>query len=205
MAQELPTIRVISFKTEYKKDAKGENVAIDWVEYAPIHAITSTRVCERVHALKPPEFIKNDDEGMKMAFIRHRWGMIEPAYEAWKNDQEIPINGTPIGAWPNITTDQAQALKKQGIRTVEEVAAMTDTAIRGLPMPNARDLVGQAQDFLAASDQALVAQEMTNRDARITSLEEKLAASGEQLAAAMELLEEKAGKPKNKAVDKKAA
>ncbi len=177
---DLPSIRVLGFKTEYR-DGKE---AIEWVEYAPVSAIMTTRIWERVKKMRPPENIANDDEGKKMDFMRHRWSMIEPAYEAWKAGQEMPIDGTPLGAWHGVTTEQVTAIQRLGIRTVEEVATMTDSVVVKLPIPNPRELVRQAKAFLEASDRGQAAKKVAEQDAKISALEE-------QLAAAMELLSEK--------------
>lgn len=189
---ELPTIRVLNFKTEYKtvKDAVKE---VEWVEYAPVSAIMTNRVWARVSELKPKETPGDDQRSNKRhAFMVHRWGMIEPAYNAWKAGQEIPVDGTPLGAWPLLTRDQGDALRRIGLRTVEDVASITDSTIAKIPLPNARELPKQAKLFLENTGRAAAAAEMATRDAKIAELEERL-------AAAMELLEQAT------AVKKKAA
>lgn len=187
-----PTIRVIGFRTEYKTTADGKPRPIEWVEYAPISSIMTNRIVERVSALVPPEHIEGDDEGKKMAFLRHRWSMIQPAYDAWKSGQDIPLNGTPLAAWAGLSHDQTAALQRLGIKTVEEVAQMTDGTISKIPLPNPREMRKQAQLYLESTDRAVAAQEMEARDAKIAALEE-------QLAAAMELLEQNAGKNSTRA------
>lgn len=188
---DLPTIRVLAFKQEYVPDRKnpGKMITRDWVQYAPVSSIQNTQTWEMVNKLRPPEALENDDEGKKMAFMRHRWSMIEPAYEAWKQGQEMPIDGTPLAAWPGVTPEQVLAIQRLGIRTVEEVATMTDTVIAKLPIPSPRDLVKQARAYLDASDRGAAAKKVAEQDAKIEALQE-------QLAAAMELLNEQAEKPK---------
>lgn len=197
MADQLPTIRVLGFRTEYKPGKDGKSRAIDIVKYAPVSAIMTNQVEDRIEFLRPPDALDNDDDGKKIAFMRHRWSMIEPAYTAWKEGQEIPVNGTPLGAWPAVTKEQVEVLHRLGLRTVEEMSELTDTTITKIPLPNARDLKKQAHLFLESTDRATAAQEMADRDKRIASLEE-------QLAAAMELLEENVGKKKPKKQPEKA-
>jgi hypothetical protein len=186
-----PTIRVLGFKVEYIDDPKGgdKQIARDWVEYAPISALLTTRIWDMVHKMRPPERIRGDDDGKKMDFMRYRWAMIEPAYTAWKSGQDIPLDGTPLGAWPGVTAEQVMAIQRLGIRTVEEVAGMSDSVITKLPIPNPRELVKQARAFLEATDRGAAAKRLADQDSKIEALQE-------QLAAAMELLEEKASKPK---------
>jgi len=186
---DLPTIRVLGFKEEYiaDKENPGKQKLREWVEYAPVSAIMTTRIWEMVNKLRPPANINNDDEGKKMDFMRHRWSMVEPAYEAWKAGRDAPIDGTPLGAWHGVTPDQVVAIQRLGIRTVEEVAAMTDSVVTKLPIPNPRELVRQAKAFLDATDRGTAAKKVAEQDAKIEALQE-------QLAAAMELLEEQSGK-----------
>ena len=185
---DLPTIRVLGFKTEYKV-SDGKPKPVDWVLYAPISAPLTMQTWARISDMMPPERdINNDDEGKKLAFMRHRWAMIEPAYLAWKQGNDIPVDGTPLSAWAGITPEQVRVLQGQGIRTVEEIAKMTDGAAAKVHLPNVRDMIKQARLFLESADAAVAAQKAAQQDARIADLEEKL-------AAAMELLEQNV-KPK---------
>jgi len=193
MSDERPTIRVLEFKTETRNGKTTE-----WVKYAPVSAILSSATWARVDAMRPPEGeVRNDASGKKAAFIHHRWSMIEQAYDQWKSGQELPINGTPLTAWPELTADQARALKGQGLRTIEEVAAMTDTVITKIPLPNARELPKLARLFLENTGKAQAAEEMARRDEKISELEERL-------AAATELIEQLASKEKPKAKAKQS-
>ena len=177
---DLPTIRVIQFKTEYKmKD--GKSVEEHWCEYAPVGAVTTSRVWARIKELRPPDFIRGDDAGAKMAFLQNRWAMIEPAYNAWIAGHEIPLSGTPLGSWPGITREQTEALRMAAIRTVEEVAAMVESQITRLPLPNARELPKLARAFLEAADQAKAASDMKKRDETIAEMQEKIDALTELL------------------------
>lgn len=198
---ETPTIRVTGFKVEYalNKDTGKRDRPVEWVEYAPVHAVMTSRIWDRVKNLMPPETMENDDDGKKLGFMRHRWAMIEPAYDAWKKGQEIPLHGTPLAAWGGVTAEQAHALTRVGIRTVEEVAGLTDAAMGKIPLPNVRDLIAQAKAFLDTADRNVVADQLANQQTEIDTLKE-------QLAAAMELLEEQAkGKKSKKTEEDEAA
>lgn len=183
MEQAVPTIRVMQFKTEFRRNKQTkEPEAIDWVEYAPVHSMQNTRIWSRVDHMRPPEQpFEHDDEGDRMAFIRHRWEMIEKAYKAWKNEEEFPVDGTPLGMWPGINPDQADAFRKVGILTIEDVATMPDALMSKIPMPNVRTLKTAAGVFLDATDRAAVADEVADQREKIANLQE-------QLSAAMELI-----------------
>lgn len=51
-------------------------------------------------------------------------------YEAWKNGQELPLQGTPVKGWGLLTPAEQQTLIDMGCRTVEELAKMNDEGVR---------------------------------------------------------------------------
>lgn len=179
-----PTIRVVEFRTEYK-GTKAE----DWVLYAPVHSPLNTSTWEKVSRMKPPKEIDRDVRGLKALHMNAIWAMIGPAYDAWKGGQEIPITGTPLGAWPGINQAMAEVFKRVGIRTVEEVAAITDGQVQGIHLPDVRGMRKQAAAFLDARGDAKAAQRLTDQDDQIAVMQEQL----ESLTA---LLKESEDKPK---------
>ena len=210
--EQLPNIRVHGFRTTYEKipvkgdplnedldrygyrlNAKGERVlelqAEHWVTYSPAHSPINTVNSERVRLMVPdPDRIGNDPDGAKFRFMQARWAQIEPHYEAFKSGQtDITVNGTPLGVWPAIIPEQVEILRSSGIRTVEEVADLTESQIDRVRLPNMRDLRKQAKLFLENSTAAAAAE-------KEAALEGKLAAMEEQLQAAMDLLEQQAAK-----------
>ncbi len=56
------------------------------------------------------------------------------AYEAWKNGQELPLDGMPIRGWSVISPAQQEALVSMNIRTVEDLAQVTEDGIRRIGM-----------------------------------------------------------------------
>lgn len=80
--------------------------------------------------------------------IRQRYAT---QYKAWKagQDQDAAV-GTPLAMWPQVTSSDVETFKYQGIRTVEQLAALSETTIQALG-PGYRKLKQRATDFLAAS------------------------------------------------------
>ena len=198
---ERPTIVVLGFKQTFEKNPKTGLMdrPVDWVEYAPVHAVQSTQITERVDKMRPPESgIRGDDEGKKIAYLRFRWDMIEKAYNAWKQGIEIPLDGTPLGVWPGINEAQANAFRAVGIKTVEAIRDIPDGLIGKVALPGVREIVKQARFFLDSRDASSSAAKQAEQDSRIKGLEE-------QLAAAMELLEQqtkrKPGRPRKEAAE----
>lgn len=105
---------------------------------------------------------------------RIRRDAVRPAYEAWKKGEELPTDGTPIGAWPGITPDQAAGLKAAGLRSVEEVANANDALMSKIPLPNVRGLKELAANFLAGSDRAKVASALSEKDREIAEMRAEL-------------------------------
>ena len=105
---------------------------------------------------------------------RVRKDAVLPAYEAWKKGEELPTDGTPLGAWPGITPDQAAGLKAAGLRSIEEVANANDALMSKIPLPNVRGLKELAANYLAGSDRAKVASALADKDREIAEMREQL-------------------------------
>lgn len=56
------------------------------------------------------------------------------AYEAWKNGQEIPLNGTPIRGWMVISPAQQEMLIARGVQTLEDLAVINAEGIQRIGM-----------------------------------------------------------------------
>lgn len=197
MAEQMTPIKVIGFETKYQPDPrnKGKMRAIDYVTYAPISAIMTSQNVERVDLMRPDKVDPSKDlQGKKKAFMEFRWSMIEPAYEAWKNGQAIPANGTPLAAWNQLTKEQVKVLSSQGFQSVEEIAEMGDAAARKMNFPGAPLLPKQARTFLETTDRAAAAK-------RIEDMEAMMAEQKEELEAAKALIAELAGKKGGKPAD----
>jgi len=196
---ERATILVHGFETTYELDHETGKYdrPVDWVSYSPAHAAMYSTIKERVEWLRPKRNLRNDDEGKKADFLNWRWSQIEPAYKAWKEGLEIPVNGTPLGAWGAIGPQHVKAFQAVGIKTVEMVAEVTDGVISKIQLPNVRELKRQAELFLSS-------REKSGEIARFEALERGNADLREQLAAAMELLEAqkpRRGRPPKEAVE----
>lgn len=211
---QLPQIRVLGFKTTFEMlpvkgdplndevdsrgyllDAKGNRIKKlqeeHWVSYSPSHSPLNTVNCERIRVMVPdPERMGEDQDGEKLRFMAHRWAQIEPAFEAFKEGRDIPINGTPLSVWSGISPEQAEVLRQSSLRTVEEVRDLTDSQLERVRLPNMRDLRQQAKLFL---DNMVVAE----ASAREQEKDKIIEAMTERMAAMEALLEERTA-PKGK-------
>ncbi len=200
-----PTIVVLSFDTTYEHNkATGKSDReVEWVTYAPAHMAHYAQTRERVDFMNPDNLrVRSDDENgaKKVDFMRYRWQMIEPAYKAWKQGHEIPVDGTPLAAWPGLNKAQADVFRAMGIKSVEMIADMTEAVLTRVQLPGVRDIIKQAQAFLEASDRSTTAN-------RLADLESQNQALAERLEAAMALLESQttpqkpAGRPRKEVAE----
>lgn len=209
---QLPQIRILGFKTTfemlpikgdplndnidrhgYKLDDKGNRIKTlqeeHWVSYSPAHSPLNTVNTERVRVMYPdPTRMGEDQDGEKLRFMSHRWAQIEPAFNAFKEGREIPLNGTPLAAWAGITQEQAEVLRQHSLRTVEEVRDLTESQLERVRLPGMRELRNQAKLFLENTTASANAAREAEKDAQIEAMRERMEA--------MEALLEQATKPK---------
>ena len=144
---------------------------------------------ERVDRLDPENIRLPDgaNGGEKIAYMRHIWAVVEPAYKAWKEGREVPLNGTPLVAWPGVTPEQAEVFRMAGIRSVEQVRDMTDGIRSKVRLPNTRELQELAKLYLENSGAAAAAEREAAKDRMIADMAERMEA--------MEALLEQATRP----------
>lgn len=178
----MASILITGFAQKYTKGPDGALVPVDWVTWVPLHAPQSMSNTERVDRLDPAN-IKGRDGGedselmgMKQQHMGAIWSEIEPAYMAWKEGREIPLNGTPLAAWPGITPEQAEIFRLAGVRSVEQVRDMSDTVRSKVRLPQVRELQDLARIFLENSGAAAAAEREAAKDRQIADMAERMAA-----------------------------
>lgn len=168
---------VLEFKQEY---INGKPV--DFVKIGPRgEALQQVQTWRRVAKMMP-----RPDKKMSPLAETHQkamWAIIEPQYEAWRAGAEMPESGTPLAAWSGVSAEQAAILRKMGIVSVEDVAAMGDGATGKLPWPGARNLPKMAKAYLDGESKAELARRNAEMEERMKAMEEMLAERmGEQPA-----------------------
>ena len=178
-------LRILDFKTEYHIGKPD----VDWVHFTSRDAMTENGAIthstwEKISRVTPTESISNDDTGLKMAAMRSQWAQIEPAYLAWKQGQVLPESGTPLGAWPAVNPQQAEALKSVGLHTVEAIASANEGVLSKPPLPNMREIKRQAVAWLegrsAAEQAATIAALQERNEAMLAMLAELQADKAEE-------------------------
>lgn len=112
------------------------------------------------------------------------------AFEAWKEGQEIPVNGHPIKLWTALTPGQRETILGVNILTVEDLALANDEAVGRMGM-GGNNLRTMAQAWMkdkngpgalaAQLDAALEGRK--NAEDRLKVLEEQVAELKRQLPA----------------------
>lgn len=178
-------MRIVKFETRYVS-AEGEAPrAEDWVYLCPPGSSDRSVVTKRMSQL-----LKVGREREVMYALRQ---LVEPAYEAWKHGHAVPETGTPLGAWPALTPDQAEAFRRIGIRTVEEVKGMNEREITRLQIPGARSFPEMAGRYLDSLDKTSTAKRLKRKDDEVAALQADNAELKAQLAELMALVKRDAG------------
>jgi hypothetical protein len=174
---QLPSIRVIKFRTTYHKvPGQTELVERDWVTYSPMHDPKSTTE-EMVKVLMPPAEITEEEanKAEKYFLMRELWKQIEPAYNAYKNGKEIPLDGTPLSAWAGVTAEQIDVLKFAGVKTIQNLANMTEAQMNKIMLPGLRNLKSTAIEYLASREKTAQAEEVADLKAKLEALTQMMA------------------------------
>lgn len=106
------------------------------------------------------------------------------AYKAWKDDRELPVDGTSVTQWPVASPAQVEMLLGLRIRTVEDLASLNEEAISRLGM-GGRSLKQKAVDWLAsAKNHGQSAEAMSSLRAKLEQSETRVGALQMELTAA---------------------
>lgn len=114
-------------------------------------------------------------------------------WDAYQNNEAVAETGTAISELPKITRSRVLEIESAGFRTVEALAAVPDTNLRGLG-PGGMSLKVMAKQFLEGQDLNSVKLEEAND--RIAQLEKKLDALIAAEATANPAPKKKPGRPK---------
>lgn len=187
-----PMLTVWRFWTKFIPDPQPNDPlhmrGVDWVEYGPVgskdRSTTEAPVSMILDRLQPMQ-----DRGNPAILMAHeRASIISRAYKAWKEGNAVPVDGTPLAAWNGVSPEAAEVLKLSNIRTVEEIAALTDAHMERIRLPHLRELIRQAKAFIDSADQVRFAASLTERERENAALKAELADAKEQGQAQMTAL-----------------
>lgn len=117
------------------------------------------------------------------------WPFVEKHYARWREGQEDPVDGTPLTAWAGVTPAQVRMLQVLHLRSVEDIAALTDANAQQIM--GGRDLRQRAKAFLASMrDHGEVVQRQAELEAALTGRDERIKELAEAAAAMKAELDE---------------
>lgn len=178
--QERPPYVRFEVRAEEDRNASieaGHYVARD-VEYALITPPGSKDCVERLAAEWLAQIKNQAHEGRyPLAWSEH----FHAVYRAWKENNAIPENGTPIRGWQLLSPAQAEQVLAGNIRTVEDLASANEEALRRIGM-GARDMHNKARAWLQsaqdsgklAAESAALQMENEQLKGRVAALEARL-------------------------------
>jgi len=105
------------------------------------------------------------------------WEPIKKSYEAWKNGQDVPVDGTPIKAWPLLSPARQKVWEHANFRTVEEMAEANEEGLANVGM-GARAEKEKARSWLKTrADTSKVASDNAGLKEKLEAAEERLQAN----------------------------
>lgn len=157
-----PAIIPLDFRVEYAPQPDGSIKEIEIVEYTRKGSQGATTPMRISHLQR------NQNDPV--------WLALKPYYENWKAGKSAPIEGTPLAAWPGATSQLVKALEPFHIRSVEDLANLTDGNMDRVPIPGIRGFRNQAKAFNEARKTThIVAAELESRDAQIAEQNREIA------------------------------
>lgn len=152
MEMQKPRPPYVTFERKPEEDrsdfVEGAPMKFKDVDYAYITPIGSKDRIERRVSEWFPQLLQQIREGR----AEQSWyDAYKATYEAWKNDQEPPVNGTSIKAWPVLSPAQVKSLVALRILAVEDLAEANEETLSRIGM-GSRSLKLQAIDWLKSKE-----------------------------------------------------
>lgn len=161
----LPAIVPLDFRVEYLPQPDGTLKEIEVVEYTRKGSQGATTPVRIEHLQR-----KRQDGALDPI-----WLALKPYYDNWKAGKAAPVDGTPLAAWPGATPQLVKALEPYHIRSVEDLANLTDGTMDKVPVPGIRGFRTQAKAFVEAQKTtAVVARDLAAKDEKIAELSREL-------------------------------
>jgi hypothetical protein len=166
----VPSIYPLSFFIEYDPQPDGSVKEVEKVEWAR-KGTTNTTTVEKITRLS-----KQNKDGS----TNDVWLMLKPYYDRWKEGKEAPIDGTPLAAWPGASPQLVKAMEPFHIRSIEDLANLTDGTMARVNIPGIRGFRDNAKAYIAAAsttapvagELAALREQRANDERRISELED---------------------------------
>lgn len=165
---------------DYQKT--GKMIPEDWVLVAPPGQLDRQVTPHKIADIQKIKGTGAENHPASDSMVHFR-DFILRHYDMWKKGEEVPLEGTPLVAWNALSTEEVDAFKKAGIRTVEEIRDMNDTLLGKVQVARPREKKALAKRFLEAADQNRASAELARRDAEMEALKAQIADLQKSMAA----------------------
>jgi hypothetical protein len=163
----------VSFEKKVEEDRSdytpGQPMRYKDVDYAYVTPIGSK---DRIERNVAEWFTQLRDQIQQGRFEQTWLDAYTASYNAWRADQEPPVNGTPIKSWPVLSPAQVKSLLALRVLAVEDLAAANEETLIRIGM-GGRALKDQAIAFLKAQAPggvAALAQQVTAMQGQLQAL-----------------------------------
>lgn len=160
------------------------------VEYAPTGSEDMTRIVRPVEEVLNVEFIDDPDSVMHN-YAKARAAIFRRALEYHQSMEQTPDGHMALETWAGLTPIMCKALRKAGVRSLQELAEASEPTKARMHVMNPGKLVEHCRMFLASADKTSTTSQLLkatedNRilSDRIAQMEAKFAAVLAQLPAA---------------------
>lgn len=171
-----------------KSIAEGRYVADD-VAFAIITPAGSKDEYERI----ADEWIGSIQERARKGEYKPEWARhFNESFLAWKDGNTLPEMGTPLKTWPVLSPAKIEMYLRANVRTVEDLAALTEEGIKNCGMgartdkQTAMNWLEQAKNGATAGQLSALQTENERLTGQVDELTATVRALGEQLRAMQE-------------------
>lgn len=125
----------VRFEVRAEEDKQASEKEGRYVPKDVTYAIVTPCYSKDELHFKVDKWLAQMDDQVKNGRMPREWAdAYKKAYTAWKEGQEVPLDGTPIKGWPVISPAQQEALIRMKILTVEDLAGVNDEGARQIGM-----------------------------------------------------------------------
>lgn len=159
------SLRIVGFRTDYAPiDPANPIAGMKATEYVDLSSVGQAK-----YTVTPMRIVdaKRMTNGM--------WDVVRPHYEAWKAGQDVPENGTPLAAWAGIRPEQIAVLRQFDIRTVEDLAVLSDSILSRPGMTGLRAVRDAAVAWEKSKDTRAVAADVMSMKLENDALKQQMA------------------------------
>lgn len=170
----------VTFGIKSEEDREASIKAGQYVAKNVFYAFITPQGSKDKFEYRAEEWFANLRQQVQQERFPAQWlEAFEKNFNAWKNNEEIPIDGTSVKNWPIASPAQVEMMLKMGVRTVEDMAVANEECLSRLGM-GGRTLKQQAVNWIkTAKGEGVTSSEIT-----------KLEVENEALKARNKLLEE---------------